>query len=124
MKLEALQESQISLNQFIQAVNSYSNIDNALENLPDEYIEFYLNNMNNKSLNKKLKQMNLIEEYEEYDTRTTAVSPEINRFKKIHYKGEYIILKYDPRWGWVPAMSFRSITKATQYIRKLANEFM
>jgi len=124
MKLEALQESQISLNQFIQAVNSYSNIDNALENLPDEYIEFYLNNMNNKSLNKKLKQMNLIEDFEVYDTRTTTVAPETNRFKKIHYKGEYIILKYDTRWGWVPAMSFRSITKATQYIRKLANEFM
>jgi uncharacterized protein YihD (DUF1040 family) len=126
MKLQSINESKVTLKQFLQAVNSYSNLDDALENLPEEYIEFYLNNMNNKDLNKNLKKLKLIEaeDFEVYDTRTTTVSPQIDKFKKIHYKGEYIILKYDPRWGWIPAMTFRSITQATKYIKKLADDFM
>jgi uncharacterized protein YihD (DUF1040 family) len=124
MKLQSINETKINLKQFIQAVNSYSNLDDALENLPEEYIEFYLNNMNNKDLNKNLKRLKLQEEFEPYQDQTLGTSPSSTKFKKIHYRGEYIILKYDSRWGWIPAMSFRSITQATKYIRKLADEFM
>jgi uncharacterized protein YihD (DUF1040 family) len=125
MKLQSINESKVTLNQFLQAVNSYSSLDDALENLPDDYIEFYLNNMNNKQLNKNLKKLKLIEaDFEIYNTQTLGTSPQSGKYKKINYKGEYIILKYDDRYGWIPAMSFRSISQATKYIKKLADEFM
>jgi hypothetical protein len=119
-----LTEGKISIKDFIIAVNSYTNLDQALEELPDEYVEFYLKNINNKQLNKELKKLKLVEDYEVYDKRTTTDDPTNNRFKKINYKGEYIILTWDQRYGWIPQVSFRSIAKATKYIKKLADEFM
>ena len=125
MKLKTINEANITLKQFLQAVKSYSTLDDALEKLPDDYIEFYLKNINNKTLNKELKKINLTEDfYEPYQTKTVGTSPSTNKFKQIRYKGEFIVLKYDERWGWLPSMTFRSITQATKYIKKLADEFM
>jgi hypothetical protein len=122
-----INESAIRLKDFLNAVKKYDNIDNALENLPDDYIEFYFKNMNSNVFNNKLKQMKLVEsesEFEPYITQMGGASPKSGKYKKIRYKGEFIILKYDERWGWVPYMSFRSITQATQYIKKMADGFM
>jgi uncharacterized protein YihD (DUF1040 family) len=126
MKLQSIKESKINLKEFLKSVNSYSNLDDALEHLPEEYIEFYLNNMNNKQLNSSLKKLKLQEDFEDLTdlTRTLGTSPKEDKYKKIHYKGEYIVLKYDDRWGWMPAMTFRSIVQATKYIKKLVDEFM
>ena len=127
MKLQSIKESKVNLKRFLTAVNSYNSLDDALEKLPEEYTEFYLNNMNNKDLNKSLKKLKLIEgfeDFEPYQGQTLGTSPSSTKYKKIHYQGEYIILKYDQRWGWVPTMSFRSITQAVKYIKRLADEFM
>jgi uncharacterized protein YihD (DUF1040 family) len=113
----------MTLKDFIEGVQQYPDLDTALENLPDEYIEFYLKNMNTKSFNKALKKY-LNEDYEPEFTQTLGNAPIGYKYKKIHYKGEYIILKYDPRYGWVPSMSFRSIVNATKYIKKIADEYM
>lgn len=127
--LESLYEgTNVAFNDFIKSVNGYSNLDDALLHLPEEYTEFYLKNINNKKLTKELEKRNLIEMVENWNTeyspdQTTAQSPEPSKFKRIHYKGEYIILKYEDGIGWIPFLGFRSITKALKYAKELADEF-
>ncbi len=117
------QKSKISIFDFVYAVNSYSNLDTALENLPNEYIEFYIKNMNNKALNKELKKRKLIENYDwEVMDRNLGMSPKPDKIKKIQYKGNYIIFKFEPGIGWVPNVSFRSISQATKFIKNLYDE--
>ena len=114
----------ITIKDFIKSVNSYSSLDDALENLSDDYIEFYLKNMNNKALNKELKKRKLIEFYDlEQNDLNVGMSPKPETVKKIHYKGNYIVLSFDPVKGWVPGVSFRSISKATKFIKKIYDEF-
>jgi hypothetical protein len=124
---EQIDESSLSMDDFILKVKLFNSLDDALLHLPDKYTEFYLKNINNKKLDKELKKLNLTEseeEYEFYKTVTTGVSPEEKKYKKINYKGQYIILTYDKRWGWVPNVSFRSIKNALEYVKNLADEFM
>ncbi len=115
----------IKMSDFIKAVNSHSSLDDALENLPDEYIEFYLKNMNSKKLKSELQKLKLTEDkdYEIKQQQTLKTSPDSDKYKKIHYKGEFIILRYDERWGWVPQMAFRSITQASKFIKNIVDTF-
>jgi hypothetical protein len=119
----SLNES-INKSDFIQGVSKYSSLDDALMNLPDEYTEFYFKHINDKKLEKTLKKLKLVENINEvtdvltYDV-TVGTSPQDQKFKRIHYKGEYIVIKYDERFGWIPSISFRSIPKALKYIKKV-----
>ncbi len=115
----------IKMSDFIKSVNSHSSLDDALENLPDEYIEFYLKNMNSKKLKSELQKLKLTEDedYEIKQQQTLKTSPDSDKYKKIHYKGEFIILRYDERWGWVPQMAFRSITQASKFIKNIVDTF-
>ncbi len=110
----------ITKQDFLDAVSSYSDLDTALEHLPDEYIEFYIKNINSDYI----KESENNENYEVYKTRTTGMAPVSGKYKKVNYKGEYIIFLYDQKTGWVPQISFRSISKATKFIKKIADEFM
>ena len=100
---------------FINQVKKYLSIDNALKYLQDEYIEWYLLNINNKKLQKELKSSNLQEE-----ELTTGYAPEPYKIRKnIKYKGQYITVSYDPELGtWFPTIRFRSIVSALKYIKR------
>ena len=122
--LEDLYEgTNVSMKDFIKAVNSYSNIDDALASLPDEYTEFYIKNINNKDLSKELKKLKLVEDWEYSPDQTTQMSPQPGKFKRIHYKGDYIIMKYTEGQGWTPYLTFRSISKALRFAKGLADEY-
>jgi len=116
-----LDESQkLTVDGFINKAEKYKSLDDALEKLPDEYISFYLDNVNQIE--------KLMETYTGFDVDILAEGPEelgalgTRRepgeviYKKIKYKGEIIVLVYQfDVWTVYPA--FRSITKAIKYGR-------
>jgi len=109
----------ITKDDFIQKIKSYSTIDDALLGLPDEYIEYYMINMN--SLNKELKKLKKLNLQEEEKTLGYAPAPK-KIIKQIKYKGQYITVEYDPELqSWFPAIRFRSIMTALKYIKKQVN---
>ncbi len=107
---------------FITAVKSYSSIDDAMLGLDDKFIEWYLLNVNSKSLNRALRKLkinlhetsNILE-----DDITLGYAPSNDKItKNIKYKGQYITLEYDRELGsWFPAIRFRSIITALKYIK-------
>ena len=117
-----ISENKVSSKDFISKVKNYKSLDDALLELPDEYTEFYLKYMNNKSFNNLLKKEKLIEAEE--SKITVRVAPEHQKIKKIRYQGQFIILKYDKDTGWIPMISFRNITAALKYVKELFNDFI
>jgi hypothetical protein len=105
----------VNMNDFVKKVSSFSNIDDAMLSLPDEYVEWYLLNINNKKLHKLLKKLNINE-----DDLTLGYAPSRTRIiKNIRYKGQYITIEYDPELSnWFPSIRFRSIVSALKYIKK------
>jgi len=117
----------VNKSDFIQQVSQFKSLDDALSHLPDEYTEFYFKNINDKKLEKTLQKLRLVENINEvtdvitYDV-TVGTSPQDQKFKRIHYKGEYIVIKYDERFGWIPDIGFRSIPRALKYIKQLFDD--
>lgn len=111
---------------FIKAVSKYKDIDTALENLSDEYVEFFMLNINNKKFMNKLKKNIKLNEYAiDTDNKTTTKwSPDEPKVRKIRYKGEFITLQYDSELGWLPTVRFRSVVNALRYIKKIADDYM
>ena len=106
---------------FINAINSYTSIDDALLRLDDEYIEWYMMNMNSKKVKNLLKRLNISGLHEDtQNTQTTlGYAPSADRItKSIKYKGQFITVEYDRELGsWFPAIRFRSIISALKYIK-------
>lgn len=108
----------VSEKEFIKAINSYSSIDDALTKLSDEYIEWYMLNINSKTLIKKLKKLNIQGITEEEITLGFGTADK-KITKSIKYKGQFITVEYDRDLGsWFPAIRFRSIISALKYIKK------
>jgi len=105
----------VTLDNFIKNVQNYSTLDDALANMEDDYIEWYLLNMNNKKLKQNLKKLKLYE-----DDVTLGYAPEPKKIKKnIKYKGQFITVEYDPELAtWFPMIRFRSIVSALKYIKR------
>jgi len=124
-KLLLESKNDISLSDFIESVSSYNNIDDALYHLDDKYAEFYIKNINNKKLQKELKKLKLLENWntEINADQNLGMSPKPEKIKKIHYKGHYIVLKFDPNVGWVPYISFKNVTKSLQFIKNLFDDY-
>ena len=110
-------ENKINMKEFINAVRSYSNIDDALGSLDPEYIEYYMININSKKLLKELQKIKLVETDAE---KTLGYAPAEDKIiKTIKYRGQFITLEYDRDLGsWFPAIRFRSIISALKYIKK------
>ena len=108
-------ENKVTQREFITAVKSYSNIDDAMSHLSDEFIEFYLLNVNSTKLTKELKKLNIVESIE----HTLGYAPADDKIiKSIKYRGQFITLEYDRDLGsWFPAIRFRSIITALKYIK-------
>ena len=118
---EYILNEETNIKTFIKNIKKYKDLDTALLKLPDEYTEFYLKNINNKELNKQLKKLNLVEDMEQSKNQTLGTSPTPGKFKKLHYKGHYLVLKYDEDLGWIGTPSFRDITSTLRYVKKLAD---
>ena len=120
-----IQEKSISEKDFLNGINSYTSINAALANLPEEYTEYYLLNINSKSLNKQLKDLHIQGIHETNESilgtadRTLGFAPTKDRIiKNIKYKGQYITVEYDRELGsWFPAIRFRSIISALKFIK-------
>lgn len=113
---------------FITALKGYSNIDDAMAHLDDEYIEYYLINMDKKSLKNALKKYNIhikesIKESYEDPEITLGYAPQDGTIvKNIKYKGQYITLTYNKELGtWNPEIRFRSVMTALKYIKAQVN---
>ena len=123
MTFKAYKEK-VTLKDFINKVRSFNDIDTALASLDDNYIEFYMLNINNKKLKKELQKLNLLEDYEELIRGFNRYVPDDTQkiVKKIKYKGQYLVLTYDKELQlWFPSIQFRSITTALKYIKKTAD---
>ena len=126
IKNPSLDESNLSMKEFIDQIKKFRNVDDALEKSPEAYTEFFIKNINNKKLSSELRKNNIQESDQDYGlspVSTTGSAPVPGKIKKIRYKGDFIILKYDSALGWIPNVSFRSITQALVYIKNVADEF-
>ncbi len=116
----SLIENEISMDSFVKKVQGYKTIDQALEKLGDDYVLYYLTNINNKKLHKKLV---LKEDDFTLGTSTQGATAGKPITKKLKYRGEYIVLVFDREIGaWFPSIQFRSITNALKYIRNQAKD--
>ena len=111
----------ITLDTFLTKVSDYSTVDDALTDLPAEYLEFYADN--EKSLQKTLKKLGLVEAYTpEAPGYAGWAKDEKKRIKSIKYKGNLIHLIWDPEIGtWMPFIGFRSVTSALKYAKTLVS---
>lgn len=114
---DIIEENNISNSSFLLTVSKYSSLDDALIDLPSEYLDYYANNQ--KTLEKSLKRLKLLENYSPEAPNDVGFSrSKLKIIKKIKYKGEIGILTWDPDVGvWVPRIGKRSIVAALKYLR-------
>ncbi len=118
---ELEERTKITPELFIMKASAYHNLDLALGELPEEYIQYYFDN--ERLVNKSLKKQGLLEaEGAEDQGYIGWQAPVKKKVKKIKYKGDVIQLEYDPDNGtWIPNVSFRSVTAALRYGKFLAD---
>ena len=109
---------------FIQDVSLYRSLDEALTELGEEYASFYL--QNEKRILTSLNMLNIpksiTESAETGDVQWGGNKDEVI-IKKIKYKGEIIILMFDPKMAaWVTIPAFRNVVNALKYGRSLIDE--
>ena len=125
--LKELEESKITVDSFVLSVENMGGLDQALEELDDDELQFYSDNQ--KQIDRLLQKRGLMEVIEVMEA---IASPENRGYlgwarplelktKNIKYKGDIISLEFDPDLGtWQPTMRFRSVTKALKYGKMLA----
>ncbi len=123
--LKELEESKITVDSFVQSVENMGGLDQALEGLDDDELQFYSDNQ--RGLDRILQKRGLMEMEEAFITSPEARGyvgwsrPLELKVKSINYKGDIISLEFDPDLGtWQPSMRFRSVTKALKYGKMLA----
>jgi hypothetical protein len=111
----------ITIDSFVSNVDKIGNLDDALDLLNDEHLQFYSDN--ERQINKVLRKRNLLEDWgspEGPGYTGWARSPE-KKIKTIKYKGEIISLEWDPELAtWMPVIRFRSVTQALKFGKTLA----
>ncbi len=107
----------ITIDSFISAITQYKSLDQALTELPETYINYYVQNQ--KSIDKALKNLDLSESAESPGYAGWSRTDDIVH-KTIKYKGELLILTYDPSIGsWSAIPQFRSVVQALKYGKQL-----
>ncbi len=110
----------ITLETFLLDVSNYSTLDDAFEELPEEYAEFYINN--STKLNKALKNMHMLESAESPGETGWSPSVDTMKYKTIKYKGSLITLEWNPELRtWLPTIRMRSIVGALKYAKSLVD---
>ena len=117
-----LQTTPLDYETFLHSISAYRSLDEALTELGDEYALFYL--QNEKRILASLDNLNIpeyITESEIGDVQWADKNEVI--IKKIKYKGEIIILMFDPKMSaWVTIPAFRNVVNALKYGRSLIDE--
>ncbi len=117
-----INEEKITISSFLTKIAQYSTLDQALVELPEEYLEFYFNN--EKLLQKSLKKLHLTEASREDPGYLGWAPPEEKIHKNIKYKGNIITLEWDSELKtWFPQVRFRGITESVKYAKKLVNDW-
>ena len=112
------QNKNITINSFIEKIKKYQSLEQALIELPQEYLEFYVNN--EKEISKAVKRLFESQETQGY---LGYAPPQETKTKVIKYKGQLIHLKWDDdSKNWVPMVAFRNILSAVRYGKKLVDE--
>ena len=121
MFIQSLQEAKIekiTMDIFLDKVSKFSSLDQALVELDQAYLEFYMNNQ--KKADKSLKSLNIHEATAETPGYAGFAAPQATIYKKIKYRGEIMVLKYDDELRlWIPLPAFRSIVQAMSYSKNL-----
>jgi len=119
-----ISETRISTDSFLIKVGEYSTFEDALVNLPDEYLEFYLKN--EKKLKRPLSRIiNMDENWSAEGPGDVAQSKDsTKKVKTIKYRGQLFHLVWDPEIGsWSVIPGFRSITQALRYGKELVDSY-
>lgn len=118
---KSVEITDITLDEFLLTISEYESFDQALSELDESYLQFYIDNQN--ILDKSIYNQSLFESEETNYSGWSA--PEGQRFKTIKYKGEYITLEYEPELeSWFPSVRFRSIVSAMKYGKALADSIL
>jgi len=110
----------ITISSFLDKVQTYNSLDHALIELPTDYLEFY--SKNEKTLNKAVSK--LFENYNPESPGYLGLSPTPKIVtKKIKYKGQILLLTFDPEVGvWIALPGFRSITQALKHGKQTVDQ--
>ena len=133
-KIKHINEN-ITIDSFLLKVNNYNNIDDALGDLPDEYLEFYAKNSKKLEISLqrlKLKSSDDFSDFSDFSefNETSSEDPGYTgwsrendeKTKTIKYKGELIHLVWSPTTRtWTPFLGFRGITSALKHAKKMVN---
>ena len=122
---ETLFNESLDIEKFLSKVQGYSTLDEAFSDLSEEYLQFYFENSN--VLEKSLINLNLLEAGLNGPESPSYVgwSPEAEKteiiYKTVKYKGILLTLEYNPELKtWFPQVRFRSVTKALNHAKALA----
>ena len=116
--LQEAKETKITLDSFLEKVSKFPSLDKALTELDSKYLEFYMNNQ--KQADKSLKKLNIHENTAETPGYSGFAAPQATIYKKIKYRGEIMVIKYDNELRlWIPLPAFRSIVQAMAYSKNL-----
>ncbi len=121
LEQEIEENKKITPEMFVLKASEYHSLDLALEELSDDYIQYYFDNQ--RLVDKALRSQGLIEAAGAEDPGYLGWQPsKTKKTKKIKYKGEIIQLEYNPENGtWVPNVAFRSVTNALKFGKLLAD---
>ncbi len=116
--------SAISIDSFIDEVILYNTIDEALYDLDEAYMEFYMNNQDIIERTASFKEfIGMNESAESPGTSSWAPDFEKTVYKNIKYKGHILTLEYNhDLQTWFPSIRFRSVVKSLKYIKNEVDE--
>ena len=117
-----IDEAKITMDSFVISVENMGGLDQALEGLDDDEIQFYSDNQ--RAIDRVLSKRGLLEAeglHPESPGYLGWSRPSKLKTKNVKYKGNIISLQFDPDLGtWQPTMRFRSVTQALKYGKMLA----
>ncbi len=115
-----INEAKITVDSFVTSVENMGGLDQALEGLDDDEIQFYADNQ--RVIDRILTKRGLTEGLHPESPGYLGWSrPSKLKTKNIKHKGNIISLQFDPELGtWQPTMRFRSVTSALKFGKVLA----
>ena len=117
---DKIKNQELTIDTFLENIDKFKSLDDALENLSEKYLQFY--SSNTRVLDKAITSLFLEDDFynSERAGDTAWAKTEERKVKTIKYKGDLIHLIWAPDTGtWSAEVGFRSVIAALKYGKML-----